>query len=549
MTRLLRPHGIATIDTTEVTIAGGSTKLDSATVPYASATLELPLLEDSLLEWLDPRDGVRVTYQFGDDVGGTRDSDLGLRARSVDHQAKTVTLELASDEAVLQDFATLVTDTGARVHEASARAVCNYVLGKIGAALEAGADDANLTAYWALSNQIANPSMEVNAAGWLAGTGAGSLSRIALTAIPAVQGGFGLTWLTTIAGDSNVAPAPNSSSYRVQVGRSYVWSFYLYSGTPTSTRAVIQWFTQSGVYIGSSFGTVVVTSTTAFKRVSVIGVAPPNAVTAYPYVNTTGNPAAGWGHVLDAAMFYEGDEVVPYFDGSTPDSATYTYDFQGTAHASPSTRTPSLQRDPGMFVWKPGVTAWQFLTAILSAAGLVLWCDELRRWYLAFPENRTIIELVSVTEGTTSTGTDTLSRDDAETFVTGVVVHYTWRDDSGGSEENWDSAGTQGKVLVVELNRPYPGPGAAAAILARRQGTGRRQTITTILPVSTTPGMTAQISLPGAPDTVGRVAAVTFDHATGFTDLDATGLVDIMPGSIAALLGTIDSLVGTIDSL
>lgn len=546
MTSLLRPTATATIDATIVNIDEGETKLDVAAVPYATSRVQLPLLSDALLAWLDPRLGTRrVPFTAGVD-GVTRSYDLGLRTTSVDHESKKVTLDLASDEALLQDYAPLTTDTGARASQTSARAVCDYVLGTIGASLEAGTDDANVTAYWGVTNLIPNPSFEVNTTGWVAGFGASALTRVA-TAATGRSGSFAMLW-TAGAGAANVHPVANATTLSITPGKWYVWEFSIYSGVAATARATIQWYASNGaVFVGETLGTSFTTSTSTFQRAFVIAQAPAGATHAWPFVGTSGN-AGGNGHVVDGAIFYEGTERITYFDGSITPTG-YTVAWTGTAHNSPSTRTPIVERLPELFVWKPGTSAWDFVVSIITSAGLVLWCDELRKWRLQKPENRTIVTLVNVDAATSSTGQDTLSRDDRETYVTGVVVRYKWRDEDGIDREQYDSAGTTSKVMLVDIEGAYPGPGAATAILARRQGTGRRQTVTAIVPVGTTPGMTASIKLPAAPNTVGRVASVTFDHKTGFADLGAAGLVDIMPGSIDALVGSIDALVGTIDSL
>lgn len=548
-TKLIYPRASATFDGDDYGARPGSTAtLDAAAVPYAQATIELPLIDESVIDVLDPREDLRVALAASADDGDTdRTFDLGLRSRRVNHKAKTVTLELAGDEAILMDRSTLALDSGARAHEASVRAVCDYVLDKIGASLQPGTDDADMTAYWPVTNELPNPSIEVSTANWTAGTGASSLTRVAVSPVFGVTGSWGLRWVAA-SGISNVIPVATASSLSVTPGRWYVWSFYVYSSASRSVSANVQWITAGGIIMNTVAGTALFTSTSAFQRVSVIVQAPQGASFANPYVATTGN-ASGDAHVLDSAMWYEGDEVVPYHDGDTPDSAAYTYDWQGAAGLSPSVRTPIVERSPELYTLNPGETWWDFLLAITSAAGLVLWCDEQRRWYLALPENRTILTLVSVRPENTREGEDTISRDDSETFVTGVAIRYTWPDQFGLQRETWDTAGTPEKMLQIELSRPYPGPGAAAAVLARRQGTGRRQNVTVPTVITTTPGMTAQLTLPGAPETVGRVQSVRFDLAEGFMDLGLAGLVDIIPGSVDALLGTVDSLVGTVDSL
>lgn len=548
-TTFLRPAAACSIDGIEYAIReGSSVKLDSGAVPYAVGSIELPLLDDDTLTWLDPReDDIRVPIA-ATWSGVDRTFDLGLRVRKVDHVSKTVTLDLASDEALMQDYAPLVEDSGARAHETSARAVCDYVLDKIGASLEPGTDDADVTAYFPVTQLLPNPSFEIDTSNWVEGFNATSLTREALTTPAAIQGGYGGRWVAG-AGQSNLHPGPNATTFSVTPGKWYVWSFYIYSGAALTSRAVLQWYASNGaVFVGETLGALISTSTSAFTRAYVIAQAPAGATHMWPYAGTYGN-APGTAHIVDGGMLHEGTELVDYFDGATPDDADYTYEWTGDVDNSPSTREPTIERLPEVFVWKPGVSAWDFITSIITSVGLVLWCDELRQWWLSLPANRTIVTLVNVDANTASQGDDTLSREDVETYVTGVAVRYRWRDADGIDREQYDTAGTPGKVLLVELDGAYPGPGAAAAILTRRQGSGRRQTVTAIVPLTTTPGMTAQIRLPGAPDTVGRLAAIDFDLATGLAGIEAAGLVDLMPGSIDALEGTIDGLVGTIDSL
>jgi hypothetical protein len=547
MTDLLEPTATAELDGDLFTLRLGSLcSLDSGRVPYAGGDLTLPLVDDALLELLDPDTGIRIPVS-ATLSGVTRNFDLVLRGRTVNHTAKTVTLTLASDEALMQDYATLTLDTGARAHETSVRAVCDYVLDKIGAGLEPGIEDVDVTAHWEVTNILANPSLAVDMAGWIAGLGATSLTREVLAPLPPLSTGTGIRWVAS-GSVSNVVPAPTTSTYSIKPGNWYVFSGWIYSSTPRTARAAIQWFAAGGgVLVSEPQGDPVVTDTTSWQRISVIAQAPLGASHANPFVTTSGN-AGGDAHIVTRAMFYEGTELVDYFDGATADDSSYTYEWTGPANASPSVRTPIVERLPELFTWKPGISAWDFLMPITSAAGVVLWCDEQRRWFLASPESRTIATLIAVTPSVTRDGIDTLSRDDPEADVTGVVLHYTWQD-LDGSQEAWDTAGAPEKVLTIELKHPYPGPGAAAAILARRQGTGRRDDVTAIGRWDTTPGMTAQISLPGAPDTVGRITSIQFDLAAGFMTLGTSSLVDVIPGSIAWLTGTVDDLVGTVDSL
>ena len=130
MTIILRPS--PTIDVvgavTGVSITDGAVTLDALAVPYGQATVDVPLTADTDLDDYDPRDDRRIIIHGNDGVATSRDFDLGLRQRSVDYNAKLVTLTLATDEALLTDYATLVEDPAPRKYEGSVRGVVGYVL-------------------------------------------------------------------------------------------------------------------------------------------------------------------------------------------------------------------------------------------------------------------------------------------------------------------------------------------------------------------------------------------------------------------------------------
>jgi hypothetical protein len=532
-TQLLRPTVVVDLDGIPYSPESGTVTLDSGNVPYAYATIDLPFLDDATLDFLDPDNDVRVPFEAGDATETLRPFDLGLRGRVVDHERKTVTLTLASDESLLSDHKALTSDNGARAFESSVRAVCNYVLGKIGAVLEPGTDDADVTAYWSLTNLLTNPSAEVNTTGWGPGTGTSAIARItgAVPTTPAGTASF--RWTASGAGQAFLS---GTVSMPVNAGRSYIFSGYVLGTSPVrNIQPMIRFTNSSGETLREFYGTSFASSTSAWIRFVHSAVAPPGATLAVVHIRSVTN-TAGQFHFADALMFYEGTETVAYFDGATTDTSHYTYDWDGDiVHGAPSTRTPVVERLPALFVWPPGTSAWDFLLTIMTVAGLILWCDEQRQWFLARPENRVIGTQVNVSASTARSGEDELSRDNPEAHATGIVVRFHWEDENGDQREAFDSAGTPEKVYVVDLYRPYPGPGIAAGMLARRQGTGRVQRVTPIARWTTTPGMSASISLPGAPDTLGLVTSVEFDLASGFMELGTAGLIDVEPGDWLAM--------------
>lgn len=530
MTTFLRPTVTATIDGSVPLPAGravGSISLDSGAVPYATATVEMPLLDDATLELLDPFNEVRVFLDAGDATGTPRHFDLGLRGRTVNHVAKTVTLALAGDESLLQGYAPLTIDTGARAHEASLRSVVDYVLDKIGAALEAGSEDADVTAFWGVSNQFANPGSVGTISPWSSGGNCTVFQSGPWS--PATPLGVYACGFTSLAAGPLAVTAYTATGPSVTPGKSYVISGYgrRFGATARTMSARIRWLNQAGLPVGPDVtGAPVTLTDTSWELAYCIATAPAGAVRVDAFYYVEGSTAASQIGYVAAAMWHEGNEVVPAFSGDTADTADYEYDWASDPYASASIRTATVERPPELYVWKPGVPAWDFLMMLTSAAGLMLWCDELRQWWLASPESRTLAEQVNLSASNVRDGTDTLSADDPQGHVTGIVVHYEWTDDDGISREAFDAAGTAQLVETIELSRAYPGHGAAAAILARRQGTGRVQQVTAVTRWETTPGVSAQITLPGAPATLGRVTGVRFYLPEGFMDVDTSGLID-----------------------
>jgi hypothetical protein len=247
-------------------------------------------------------------------------------------------------------------------------------------------------------------------------------------------------------------------------------------------------------------------------------------------------------------MFYEGDELVPYFAGDTPASSTYTYAWATAANASASTRTPATLREPELFVWKPGTSAWDYLQPFTTSAGLRLYCDEARVWRLVDPATHAVAGVVSLAGWNSARGADTISREDADVFATGVVVRYAWTDPDGIAHTAYDAAGTPSRVFVLDMGRPYPGPGAAAKILARRDGAGRTQEVAALVNWATTPGMEASITMPAAPLQRGKVTAVRFSLGDdALMDVSTRGLIDIPGDSWAFGPDTVtwENVVGT----
>ncbi|MCK2028094.1 hypothetical protein KZC56_17490 [Microbacterium sp. SSW1-47] len=469
--------------------------------------------------------------------GSPRSFDLGIREATPTRESATVTLQLASDEAVLDDYAQLADDKGPRAHQASLRGVVNYVLGKIGAALQPGPTDADVTAYWQVVNQITNPRLALDAVGWQTGSGASSGGRVVMnTPLPPV-GNTAYRW-TASAGESNVVPV--TSRYRVTPGKWYVFFAYICSGTARQARAAIQWWSAGGsVASSTALGALVNSDVTAFRQVAVIAKCPPGAEEAVPYVSTLAN-AAGNLHYATMSMLYEGDELVEYFDGATPDTARYEYEFQAAAHNSTSTRTPTVERPPAALTWRAGVSGLQFLAPLVQASGFRLVCDERRRWTLRDASYRetgtqTFRERVNITQAS-----EQLSRS-AEDWFDGIVLAYTWTDDDGIEQTMYDTYAIPGatKIIRREIRAPYPGPGRAQYAVTRAQGRGRTVTATKQADWTEHAEQTFSALLDGTPIQIGTADRVEFD--IGANTVTTTSRTTDTPPSAWVLIPAGDS--------
>lgn len=531
-------------------VRDGRATLDEGWSPYAQADLTVAMPDQTVFDALDPRSeprprvkvtATRVNVTFN--VTQTRTFDLVIVDRKLDHNEATVALTLASDEALLQDDALVATtaDSTALQKQSSVRSIINdYVLAPIGAALQPGTTDADFTTLTALTNFIKNPSGEVDAANWF-----GNSATIARSTSKAW---IGTASIAATAGAATPAWSPHASNTdRVSVtpGTPYTFSVYLLSSTSRSAFVALRYYDAQGVQLGADNQSAqTATSTTVWKRYSVTATAPANAATAFVYIRTVGD-VSGTIHYSDGAMFTQGngfdtDTLTPlaYFDGARADTALYNYDWTGTAHASTSTRTPVFQRDPSALIRQPGESMWTFIAPVLTQAGLRLFCDENRKWWLV-DSTYTRPGRVTVAAGFNAyRAQDTISRtatapDGTPLWFDSVVVKYTWNDTTNTQQTRYDVAsdGTPSKTAVIEYARPYPGPGAAAYILSRVSGQGRSLDLTAAMDLAATPGMEAVATLPFTPVQTGYTSKVTWDLDGDEMTIGTRGLIDTPPAA------------------
>lgn len=492
---------------------------DSSRAPHVDASVTLSVEDALLLEDIDPRDNRRMVIE-----AGGRSFDLGIREASPNRGDAIVEVQLASDEALLGDFAQLVDDLGAWLLQASLRDVVDYVLDKIGAHLEPGSTDADMTAFWEVTNFIPNPSVRGVLGKWIAGGSNGALTRqtgLAGSPVPGVTTYTRTTWSGNSGSGQGgaygqtgtVAPVVTCDAFGV-----YRLAVWVRSNVAKPVRLSVQIFAQDGSVLngGLDIGTETLVAN-AWTLLEGTFTTPANAAKlgVFTYVQ----PGSQWtsGNTYDTLgwILHEGTLPVPSFDASTVD-ANYIYAASGDAHVSASTRTPfPLERSPEALIWQAGTSGLSFLAPLVQAAGFRLVCNERREWTLrdeAYREDgglsyRYGVNLIAADE--------TLARS-AEEWFDGAVFVYTWTDRDGIEQTRTDAYALTAdptKVIRREIDAPYPGPGRAEYAVRRAQGRGRTVTVTTQAQWNEAAEQPLTTTLDGTPIQTGTANRVEFDLA------------------------------------
>ncbi|MFB4348482.1 hypothetical protein [Microbacterium sp. CR_7] len=377
-------------------------------------------------------------------------------------------------------------------------------------ALEPG-PDADVTAHWPVANLVSNPSFETNLDGWAVGTNATALGRFNDTTQGAVSGNWAARWVSGASGSSYI----DYQDISIRAGESYVLSAYMYSeGAPRTGRVMMRFKGGNGAILRDAYGLSTPLQSNAWNRLDIAAVAPPGAEKATLHLELIAT-GAGQAVRADAVMFHQGTEVIPYYDGSTPESAAYYYGWTDSAHASNSLRTPKVERVPEAFRWYAGTTALDFLHPLLMATGLRIVCDENRRWSLRDalyrnPGDQSYRHAVNI-----ETADETLSRE-ADEWFDAAVYDYRWRDATGIEQRRVDAFALTTrptKTAHFQLDTPYPGPGRAEVAVRRAQSRGRTVSVSAVPTWTEATDQTLSVLLEGTAIQTGIIGAVRFNLA------------------------------------
>lgn len=205
-------------------------------------------------------------------------------------------------------------------------------------------------------------------------------------------------------------------------------------------------------------------------------------------------------------------------------------------------------------LWEPGTSAWDYMRGVAEAAGLVVRCDERRRWTLT---DRSATRPESVTLDAFTDATERVDLAD-DTWADAVVVRYEWTDPATGDVKvRFDTAtDTADPIKVVRVDRatPYPGAGAARYWLNRLRARGRVFDLETVGDYTLRPGMGFTGSLPYTPAQIGYLESITWSVPSDRGRITTRGSADAHPNAIdlwpaglkiSQLTGKINALITT----
>jgi hypothetical protein len=544
----------------DLALTDGILTIDDGWAPRVQASIVIARPSLAVLAALDPTirtSRVRLVLRADADESSLF-LDLKITARQMNAADATVSLNLQSDEALLQDFG-LVSSGPDKTFWAYQSSVHSIVFNVLNRALGVGNFSLAISAtvptpwpsfptYSRVENLIPNGSFDNGS----------PLPWVGLGAVVTASTGFRLT------GQYSLLVNPNSTSndsaaevteIRVMPGKTYTVSGFIgragvQPGTLNARARRIWIYTYIDgqvVVIGQSPQAPNIAAT---SRQAVTFTVPANAesVNVRLYSGAASGTSAGvyWENV----MMVEGDgldtnatSVMPFFDGATADSSTYTYDWTGDTNNSSSTRTPVLDRGPDALTWSPGQTAWDFLTPILQAVGWRLAPRQFGRgWIVTSVDDLDPGSPLAISVGQNLYAlSDLVSRtasqsDGTPLFAEAVLIHYTWTDSASGERrEQWESAGPTTAQKVHTIERPdvaYPGPGTAAYVLDRLASRRRQLTVDAAEDYVALPGREVSITGPGGDVVTGVVDALTWDFASARMTVKTKGLVTIPSGAL-----------------
>jgi hypothetical protein len=169
--------------------------------------------------------------------------------------------------------------------------------------------------------------------------------------------------------------------------------------------------------------------------------------------------------------------------------------------------------------------AWEFIETITQAAGLKIYCDEARRWYLVDPVAISG-ELELKDNDNITAFTKDITRDGL--YYNQVIIRYD-AITLGVIYDRYDAIGTGAvKTLYLEKsNIEFPGFGAAQSITERALTRGETYSMEAIANFDARPRQTLTIDITGEPTKTGIIQSVTWNLPSARMSIDIRDLQEV----------------------
>jgi hypothetical protein len=179
-------------------------------------------------------------------------------------------------------------------------------------------------------------------------------------------------------------------------------------------------------------------------------------------------------------------------------------------------------------LWKPEQTGWDILDALVKQANLVLYCDEAGAWHLN-TAGSTTGDLYLKDDDNLTTLSSRIDRND-QNFFDLARIEYRYQD---GTPSIYDAYGASGFDISKDRyfllqDIPYPGSGAALAMVQRAQTRGEILATEAISNYDARPRQTMTIDVTGEPVKTAIVQSVTWSLPSARMSVDIRNVQEVI---------------------
>lgn len=246
---------------------------------------------------------------------------------------------------------------------------------------------------------------------------------------------------------------------------------------------------------------------------------------SYDYVTKEATITLASDEALTQDVYGYGDDVTTSY-GTLRELLNEVLSFIGATlqpGAADYTYSPSYQLQK--YELNVSSSAWDFMETVTQAAGLKIYCDEQRRWYLVDPA--AVSGNIDLKDDDNITAfTKEISRDGL--YYNQAIIQYETISD-GIIWDNYYESGT-GAIRTLfqrKTNIEFPGFGAAESLVQRSLTRGETYSVEAIANFDGRPRQTLTVDISGEPVKSGIVQSITWALPSARMSLDIRDLIEV----------------------